>query len=874
MAAISKKEATDLRVVEFIKASSASPLRDQLNQDANNYVCLGHFDRFHAHKVERASNVFLSIEQDYRSKNNNYTYPLYLLHYPIDSSILDTFWDTPLCCMAVSRVHFDPFSKREATAEKGGKEQDIADLQKALASLSDELPSGCPRLGETTILVEGELVHCVFYHTLELGDIVAVLKSNSMGSCLHTLRRLLETAAVGDVYTYCGIHTALFMGDSVETAAKKWEEDFQTSRKYSCYSVETALQERLPIASIRFSVRNARCAKKFWDTLPLDPPEGVSFVTGTADAIVHLDKHTFLELVTYIKGLLQNRYPVANGRENTFEVDMYDAFDDIITRVGIPYGDVYSGAEIPKRRWSTNKIQHIQDALKRSVGKLSGICQPWAAALTAQTNTLITMMENCVMDDLSMLIWPSVCAIMERLDVILPTVGEQQEADIRKFLDGWDILANDITQLEGQLVQSPEVQSSRYYTPATLLAFYMALLHAYNALLLTVNDDEYRQNFVPLITYDIAPRANTLCILDSNGSGMGAPYQGNTPLLVYLPVSLMYHPFEVSVILCHEMAHYTGDSTRFREERLSRILCSCAGRIATAWRLDGQAPYPLRSGGYQKITQTIEDELRKGYQGLCTRKNVKNIDYISQIRDILPEVLTHVYFSQSLQSSLLSKYLREDTVQYSFISYAKMFTPKFQYLGICELKSRLEDLLLLYRECYADLAAVLCLGLTADEYLTCILYREETYVKERTPRKDYELQLNKLYFQATLVLIASASVQQTQFPPAFFCKDTSWLEGCKEKIHSYRESIESGRDIVTPEAPKETISIAAEYVVLEEYLKKCARTLTKDFQMEPAQALRKNIRDMLSAVSAEPDFKKLHEIIDAYREDLFKTGAC
>lgn len=374
MAAISKKEATDLRVVEFIKASSASPLRDQLNQDANNYVCLGHFDRFHAHKVERASNVFLSIEQDYRSKNNNYTYPLYLLHYPIDSSILDTFWDTPLCCMAVSRVHFDPFSKREATAEKGGKEQDIADLQKALASLSDELPNGCPRLGETTILVEGELVHCVFYHTLELGDIVAVLKSNSMGSCLHTLRRLLETAAVGDVYTYCGIHTALFMGDSVETAAKKWEEAFQTSRKYSCYSVETALQERLPIASIRFSVRNARCAKKFWDTLPLDPPEGVSFVTGTADAIVHLDKHTFLELVTYIKGLLQNRYPVANGRENTFEVDMYDAFDDIITRVGIPYGDVYSGAEIPKRRWSTNKIQHIQDALKRSVGKLSGIC--------------------------------------------------------------------------------------------------------------------------------------------------------------------------------------------------------------------------------------------------------------------------------------------------------------------------------------------------------------------------------------------------------------------------------------------------------------------------------------------------------------------
>lgn len=871
----------DLRVVEFIKASSSSPLREQISPEGDNYVCLGHFDRLHIRAVEETGNALSSIEHDYTTRqgaDSNYTYPLYILHYPTEKDTLDAFWDARLCCAAVSRVHFDPLKKREAKPGKTSKEQDIEDLQTSLRALSGELPADRLSLGETTVFVDNELVHCVFYHTLELGDIVVVLKSNSMVSCLHVLQRLLETASVGDVYSYCGIHTALFQENSAAEAAKKWDEACKDRPAVSMRSAEAAMAELLPHASVRFSIRSARCAKTFWDLLLQEKADSVAFVTGTADAIVDLSGYAFGSFIDYIRGLLMNNYPFSDDPGETRFFDMYDAFDDVITRIGVPYGSIYAGAKLPGQSRPPEAVQNIQQALRNAVLKMSEHTQQnrWAPALIAQTNTLITMMGNCVMDDLSMLIWPSVQALLERLANILGTssaqLGELQETDIRLFLNGWDILANDVTQLEGQLVQSPEVQSSRYYTPVTLMAFYMALLHEYNTLLLEINGDKNRQNFIPLVTHDIQPRANTRCILDT-GNGAGADsYQGSIPLLVSLPVSLMYHPFDVSVILCHEMSHYSGDATRLREERLDHILFTCAGRIAAAWQLDGRSAYPLCDGGSLAVVRSIFAKLQTGYKKRCQNKNAGNGWYISQIRDILPSVLKQVYLSQDLQSSLLCRYLKEDALQRTFVQYAKTFTPMVQLKVAGELTSRLHDLLLLYRECYADLAAVLCLGLSKKEYLWCMFYWEERYLGASAPSAEPSLSQNKLYFQAALVLTAAKTWSGDPAPQSVFTTgNPGWLEDRGARVQAYQDAIKTGKDIMVPDNPGEQLAIPAEYLPLEAYLKSCARELTKDFQRPKIAMLRKKLRSMLSAVLANPNFRELHDMIAKYRESLFQA---
>lgn len=173
------------------------------------------------------------------------------------------------------------------------------------------------------------------------------------------------------------------------------------------------------------------------------------------------------------------------------------------------------------------------------------------------------MMGNCITDDLSILIWPSVKALIDRLSYLFAQsskIGRKQESEISEFLNCWDILENDVSRMEGELSQKPELLSSRYYIPATLLAFYMSLLHKYNEFLLAANG-ETGQSYIPLITYNVEPRASTHCILDpSTDDPNKEVYQKVTPLLVSLPVSMLYSPLETVIVLCHEMSHYTEPS--------------------------------------------------------------------------------------------------------------------------------------------------------------------------------------------------------------------------------------------------------------------------------------------------------------------------
>ena len=49
----------------------------------------------------------------------------------------------------------------------------------------------------------------VFYDSLELGDIVGVVKSNSLTVAMKILQHLYECPVVSDAYTYCGVDCCL-----------------------------------------------------------------------------------------------------------------------------------------------------------------------------------------------------------------------------------------------------------------------------------------------------------------------------------------------------------------------------------------------------------------------------------------------------------------------------------------------------------------------------------------------------------------------------------------------------------------------------------------------------------------------------------------
>lgn len=860
----------DLRVVELVKASAEAPLNDKLKIEENHFICLGHFDFMQVRKLEADANTLKTIEADivkHHTTENNYVYPLYLLHYPDNTCNFDNFWDMRSFCMAISRVHFAPLPSQEQNQD------DITVLKTSIQSLSAGAPAPSETLGEQSIITEGELVHCVFYHTLELGDVVVGLKSNSLNACLKVMQRILETASVADVYSYCGIH-AVFKAEraldenDLYTEFGVWEGARKTRR-----TVKDFYNETLSCASIRFSVRAVRYAEEFWAHLP--NRNNLQFVVGTADALYDFKNCNLQEFIDYIRFLLTD-FPTVQAGNDVYNISMYDAFDDIISRIGVPYGIVSSQVRSLKELRGTGQFSSLQRNLQNKLGGLRSRYEDylWFSTLTAQTNTLLTMMDNCVTDDLTILLWPSLTALLERLENC-SGIGMRQDNDIRDFLNAWDILESDILRLQGQLVQNPELQSSRYYTPASLMVFYMALLHKYNALLSDINQDPNRKCFTPLITYDITHRAHTLCILDDRVQSSGTDeYQGRIPLLVSLPPALMYQPFDVAVILSHEMSHYTGDKTRQRKFRLEKIIKACAGMIAEAWVLDGRDAYQLRDESSTAILAEITVALRNAYNR--RNKDAKNgsQQFINQIRQTMPNAIREVYFDRKLQARLAATYLENETIRQSFIAYAGEFTPETQDKKIRELTNRLNDNLLLYRECYADLAAILCLGLGEDEYLECMFFWENTLF-ENYPDMD-ETKQERLYFQAALVLDAVESVRSEEGWTVIYrerqVERAKFLEAWTSSITYYQERIkkEEKPNIEMQSDKRKLLASHSEYICLKDYLHSCAREIFHRLQDPNLVKIQKDIQASLRIVAGEPDFRQLYGEVAKYKETLLK----
>ena len=832
----------DLRVVELSKSFSNLPLREKLkNRNPNKYICLGHFDCICVSRLD-TTDPLSSIKMDFQERDN-YDYPLYSLHYP-DCELfkLVKFWDTKSCFMTVSRVHFEP-----------SKKSSMELVRSALSDLHEggPVPSSFP--GELSVFIRKEWVHSVFYHSLELGDLVVVLKSNSILSCLDAIRRIMEVAEVGNIYSFCGIHSDLVQLD-IDMAADDWDKQETTP----CFQTgaRDAIRQIVPRVSMRFSIRSTRCAKAFWEQLKCTP----SFISGTADAIIDLSGKQVKDLIKCIFCLIYRKFPVSKGGE---KISMYDAFEDVITRIGSEYNAPYSGS-LPLRRDFPEALQKIQNQLKDNIAKTKAKGTRWGSILIAQSNTLVSMMGNCVTDDLSMLIWPSVCALMDRLNYYFDNnypIGRKQESEIGKFLDSWDILENDVLRLEGQMSQKPELQSSRYYTSATLLAFYMALLDKYNRFLLEINQEK-DSGYIPLITYTVDPRASTRCILDPSSDPPGNDYHGNTPLLVSLPVSMMYQPLETAVVLCHEMSHYVGSSARLRGMRYMNILKACAANIAKKWKLDGRDAFPLIQDGDTAVLEEIARYLDRLY---CERSTEGKRDYIEHLSNILPDVITQVFYDQRFQSGLMQRYLQVEAVQRCVLHYTKSVNAAKQYKDLYYVRKRIKNLLLLYRECYADMLAILSLKLDIDTYLLCMYYREAQYIKEIVPDDKQAEHLQELQIQSSLVLHAMGQiVPHADVPPA--SEQEQWLSDWKARIVYYQECFNGNCDILEPIHKAEVAMIPGEYIPLLQYLTACKTAAEKNLEQEALSDSQAELCNILAAVQNDFDLRHIHAEIEKYRE--------
>lgn len=771
----------DVRVIRLIKSTREQSLNQFLceSEPTDAYVCLGHFDMIEIVKLDSENQSPLTAIQadafpaQYPDTDNsnsdiegNYVYPLYVLRQlnaaPDDEQArLEHFWALETNFLAVTRYHCDRFDRNDQRPfpeilldrckEVGPSEVDYA------------TPSRCINL---QVFPDGacEKVNVIatFYDSLELGDIVGVVKSNSLSAILAFQQNLYESMVVSEAYTYCGIDRMLFRNES----------DMPKILRKRGLSLRMFW---LNHAATRFSVKHAQKAHELLKKLSVCKGRRSHYVTGTADIVLDWGRCTE-------QFLLEMMGQIARWD------GLYDAFQGGVTRIGIKYREpVNSRKTSLQKRPFSETVPRLEDALvflrtRRELDR-------WRYPVSKLLGTLRTMYENSVLDDLSDLLVPGVSAFLERVCYLLEhdMWDELVDAEMSSFLDCWNALTNDIAHLESQMVQHPELTAVRYYIPAMVLQFEQNVVRECLKIIQAL-DQKAAANlsapqsrgrlFSPMLFPSSEENVSTQCFFDPL---YDVAYSGNCPLCVSLPLHRLYEPWEVAHILVHELSHYCGDYLRRRKERLECLVESCAAYVVNFLRTHLSAPNRDSTiPAERKFQRDIAIRLR----GLFAAKEYKSV-YLNYVCSELPSAMFRLAADSEIQQTFQNITLhglgpkeqleniyavcQEDAMEAGYTAFAR-----FQgHILYC-----IRDL---YKECYADILMILLLGCDFTDYYHCVYAKEcERFPQE--PQGDDQNNIFEIHTdRMAMVLIVMEQLQANWGGEVQFYLD-SWGRSAWEKM--------------------------------------------------------------------------------------------
>lgn len=706
----------DVCAIRLIKSTGANPLS---SEKSAGLVSLGHFDFMNIERLKSSEviNPLELIQADRSSVgesmfncNINQVYTLYILRQITESDLkhIDSFWNDPTVFTVVTRIHCK-YPSRGTKHHLTKQLQEYCSSQTGLYSrvILQEVNAEVIQIKAS---YDGKAQHlsqvsCLFYDSLELSDSVAVIKGNSLASIMEVVQFLSLESSVKDTYTYCGIDRQLLQDG--------------TRRIINMIPAGA----RLAYFETRFSVRNRNNAELYFGQLKGESPKKnlESYVTGTADRIICWEDASEENLINIVRKMI------------VLSPSSHLCFNDIITRVGI----LPEPVDIPKPECAllahlnphnyvkprqgfkpTEEIKHYLLEKQREASAPS-----WIYSMLKLLGTLESMQENYVMDDLAALIVPGVEALLERIQYLLSLDGEirgQYNSEILRFLNSWVDLTHDVSQLESQLTQHPELSPVRCYIPATLLRFEKCFMEKCGNLLLDRNSD---RKFVPMLIPFAERDLYTTAPLDPRQE----TYIGKSPLAVYIPIRAFYDPWRCAHHMAHEVAHYSGDNARLRSTRYEAI-CECI-----AWFLAGGWLQKFRECARSSDDTSIKNGV--SYLKDCIIKKSKL--YLGGTEYYLRQTMEALYF---VRVATINELRYCETFLYSvnpeyFYLHSSSYLQGIQdethmnYLTALDEKYSLHLTSLKYvaAECYADLAMILLLDSTFESYYSCLYDEEYAY---------------------------------------------------------------------------------------------------------------------------------------------------
>lgn len=311
-----------------------------------------------------------------------------------------------------------------------------------------------------------------------------------------------------------------------------------------------------------------------------------------------------------------------------------------------------------------------------------------------------------------------------------------------QFTSCFNMYAQTTVRSDRQFTETPGFNVQMYETPVKINALYNAVIFDLKKAL---NYKEDEDDELPEYEFLICPG------MVSNMS-VREIYADRIPnkrlFLVDIPEKQAYNPQLILTMISHEVSHVVGRNMRLRNkerfECIAQMLASVFVQYIyykVAQRIKGKDDCDIRdiswddlydatyNGLYEKIewerinydkTNRFSMDSFKIKEKEEWKEVIENYLYHTRMLRLIMEeyiheiILNQSYFSDILGDKPLGNYIREEMGK--LIQYSKWNQNETNILSI------IDEIMYLFKECFADIGAILLLNLSEKEYLAALTY--------------------------------------------------------------------------------------------------------------------------------------------------------
>lgn len=695
-------------VVRFGKVLNMKTLRELTNQNSpegrpsGKWLVLGYFDTLEICVPEGGAdgswlnsmfthNVELSKHLD----GNFYYHPLHLIA-PADSQIWTNDPDRPYLFVTLVQGRADSTPDGRLCSEVL---KEVATA--AMGKSGDDAPSD---------------IECLFCQTMELSDLVILMRSSSLLRLTQYLHGLYLRSEIGDLSTFAAIDQ--------QYAARVWQEDEALEK-------DKSLEEKI-FAEVRYVVRDTDYMHRYLRSVTTPG----YFITGIEDLHIVWPSITVRQLLRHVLK------PVMDEETNRL---FCSAFSECITQVGIP--EVLTEGDVPETGTDGQPEEAPGESGREEF--LSEMCwrllcdfkdirsnrnwedsdQVWLKTAHNLYNVMSDMSRNWVLDGFCYLILGAAEMFCREIKQVPGQISISGLANIQRFVRGWGLLMEQATRTDGRFIQMPGFSPALCDIPARLLEFYLAFIQMCANLICAWNSEE---DVAMLLVPKICRRMKVVSIFD-------APIKKNNLLCVDIPLEMLYDPTKVLCELSHELSHFVGEKWRNREDRSYQIMAAVSYEITAA------------------LEMNAESTVKLVYQRFLERAQEQNRSYSRLLAEYLKGIAKSILKGDDVFNQIRQHYLDEKRGQWSLATLTlwEIRNASARQTLISEegdLDQRIDIIIYLFRECYADLCMINLLRPERRIYLELARQEIEFMDKAGDEKRHWDSQYTMIVERWSVIL--------------------------------------------------------------------------------------------------------------------------